>query len=599
MSSSTTAGSGRARVVVVASAVVLGLILGGGGALGRPTPAAAAISAVADRGSAGVSADALPTVQVNGIVWTQVVVGNTVYAGGRFSTARPAGAAPGRNAVRRSNLLAFDIRTGRLITSFAPTVNGAVRALAVSPDKRTLYLGGSFTSVNGKKRLRFAAVSTGGGLKPIAPAFNNEVRAILATSSTVYVGGAFSKIGSAKRSKLASISAASGKPRAWKPRANGNVQALTLTPDRRSIVAGGSFSKIGRKAACGMTRLDLAKGSVRSWPINKVIRDCGKDTAIMSLTTDTTRVYGGGYSYGRGNYEGVFAVDGAGRLNWLQDCRGDTYGVAVANGRVYSVGHAHNCANIGGFPETKPRANYRALAVTTSPTGRVGASAGGYTAFRGMPSPSLVNWFPNLTPGSVTGKGQAAWSVTASGPYVVLGGEFTAVNGIPQQGLVRMARGAAAPHRMGPLGVGAGSKPVVTQATSGTVSVRWTTGWDRDDQSLTYEVLRDDIVVARRTAVSRFWHRVTLTSVDAGLGPGQKYTYRVRATDPDGNQVLSAPTSLTTMAAPEPEPEPTATATSPPTDPPPTDPPPTDPPPTDPPPADPLPTDPADPPAGG
>ena len=32
----------------------------------------------------------------------------------------------------------------------------------------------------------------------------------------------------------------------------------------------------------------------------------------MSLTTDATRVYGSGYSYeGSGNYEGVFAVDGA------------------------------------------------------------------------------------------------------------------------------------------------------------------------------------------------------------------------------------------------------------------------------------------------
>ena len=34
-----------------------------------------------------VSADPLPTVQVNGVVWSQVVVGNTVYATGNFSKA--------------------------------------------------------------------------------------------------------------------------------------------------------------------------------------------------------------------------------------------------------------------------------------------------------------------------------------------------------------------------------------------------------------------------------------------------------------------------------------------------------------------------------
>ena len=42
-----------------------------------------------------VTADALPTVQIDGVVWSQAVVGNTVYAGGRFNNARPAGAAGG------------------------------------------------------------------------------------------------------------------------------------------------------------------------------------------------------------------------------------------------------------------------------------------------------------------------------------------------------------------------------------------------------------------------------------------------------------------------------------------------------------------------
>ena len=83
----------------------------------RPWPGPARSRTVAPP---GVTADALPTVQVNGVVWTQFVVGNTVYAGGQFSTARPSGAAPGKSTVRRSNLLAFDIRSGKLIAAFAP-----------------------------------------------------------------------------------------------------------------------------------------------------------------------------------------------------------------------------------------------------------------------------------------------------------------------------------------------------------------------------------------------------------------------------------------------------------------------------------------------
>ncbi len=64
---------------------------------------------------ATVTGDPLPTVQINGVAWSQVVLGNTVYVAGSFTNARPAGAAPGVNTTPRSNLLAYDITTGNLI----------------------------------------------------------------------------------------------------------------------------------------------------------------------------------------------------------------------------------------------------------------------------------------------------------------------------------------------------------------------------------------------------------------------------------------------------------------------------------------------------
>ena len=42
-----------------------------------------------------VAADSLPTVQIDGVVWDQLVVGNTVYATGSFTSARPAGSVNG------------------------------------------------------------------------------------------------------------------------------------------------------------------------------------------------------------------------------------------------------------------------------------------------------------------------------------------------------------------------------------------------------------------------------------------------------------------------------------------------------------------------
>ena len=132
--------------------------------------------------------------------------------------------------------------------------------------------------------------------------------------------------------------------------------------------------------------------------------------------------------------------------------------------------------------------------------------------------------------------------VVASGPYVVLGGEFTAVNGVKQQGLVRMAAPGYAPRKQGPLGVTAGSRPTVSARAAKAVAVSWRTAWDRDDQALIYTLLRGDQVVARRTLTSRFWSPTTVSVVDGGVSPGRTYEWRVVVSDADGNQVTSAST---------------------------------------------------------
>ena len=92
-----------------------------------------------------VTADALPTVQIDGVAWSQVIVGNTVYVAGKFGYARPAGAAAGTQQTVRRNLLAYDVRTGNLVTSFAPDLNGQALVVTASPDGSRIYVGGDFT----------------------------------------------------------------------------------------------------------------------------------------------------------------------------------------------------------------------------------------------------------------------------------------------------------------------------------------------------------------------------------------------------------------------------------------------------------------------
>jgi hypothetical protein len=95
--------------------------------LGLPVALPAASASAADPLPTAVTAGGMPTPQVDGVVFSVAIVGNTVYAGGRLSKARPAGprqVVPAR--FNRHNLLAFDL-TSRALLPWAPDGGGAER----------------------------------------------------------------------------------------------------------------------------------------------------------------------------------------------------------------------------------------------------------------------------------------------------------------------------------------------------------------------------------------------------------------------------------------------------------------------------------------
>ena len=128
-----------------------------------------------------------------------------------------------------------------------------------------------------------------------------------------------------------------------------------------------------------------------------MVKDYGPNSAILSLAADGDTVYGTGYAYGGGNFEGVFAADDTlGDVRWINDCHGDTYGVAVVGGVIYSVGHPHFCANIGGFPQIAPRAQ-RTMAMTKAVRAPLPP-----TPSRAAPGTSVVTRHRRSTTGSPT-----------------------------------------------------------------------------------------------------------------------------------------------------------------------------------------------------
>jgi hypothetical protein len=500
---------------------------------------------------ATVSADPLPTVQVNGIVWSQAVIGTTVYAGGNFSAARPAGAAPGTSTFRRTNLLAFDIRTGVVKSGFAPTFNGQVLAVTGSPDGKRLYAAGEFTTVNGVRRNRIAAFDTATGrlLTTFAPSLDYRARAIVATASQVYVGGAFSTANGVRRTRLAAFAASNGALLSWAPAANGQVLSMVRAPGGTRIVVGGQFTTISGKAAYGVGAVNATTGAVGSFAVNSVVRDADPGAGITSLSTDGSLVYGTGYDYGTGgNFEGSFAATPAGSLVWLEDCHGDTYSGVPIGGVFYAVGHAHACSTLGAFPETSPRSYHRALAFTTAATRKLTASPDTrYASFTGRPAPTLLTWFPDLTAGSISGQNQAAWSVTGNASYVVLGGEFPTVNGVRQQGLVRFAVSSLAPNKQGPMATRASLALTAALIAPDQARLTWWTSWDRDNERLTYTLRRTDVAAARYVQVfaSHFWHPSRGAFTDTALVRGRTYTYTLTVSDPFGNAVTSSPVTVT------------------------------------------------------
>ena len=235
-------------------AIIMTAVTAVGLATVSPLTSAAAVAdstvpPVIDNPADAVTADGLPTAQINGVAWDQVVVGNTVYVAGEFTSARPAGAALGSGESPRTNLMSYNLQTG-VMTSWAPNVNGRIRVITASPDGKRIYIGGSFTSVEGQLRSRVAAFDTATGalVDGFVPLAGSDVFAIAATNDVVYMGGWFASMNGAARSRLAAVTADNGSLTGWAPSADHTIWAMALTSAADRVVVAGSFQTLNECA---------------------------------------------------------------------------------------------------------------------------------------------------------------------------------------------------------------------------------------------------------------------------------------------------------------------------------------------------------------
>ncbi|NUS13836.1 MAG: DNRLRE domain-containing protein [Streptomyces sp.] len=504
---------------------VLGLAAASLTGLPGARPAAALTPPVA------MTADDLPTWQVNGVVWALAQADGVVFAGGTFSSVRPPGAAAGTGEQQALNLQAFDAATGAP-TSCRPAFTAGsgtatVRALAVSPDRRTLYVGGTFGSAGGVPVSNLAAVdiATCTVRKDFKVAVAARVRSILATADTVYFGGDFTTVAGATRRHFAAVSTA-GALRPFAPAADKSGKALLLTPDGSKAVLGGDFDTVNGASSHALAVVDAVSGAnVRTYP-----GFIGATSTVQDLAADATGFYTA--NEGTGGFDGRIAVDFSTLgQRWRDTCLGATQAVQVYHGVLYSASHAHDCSSMGQFPQMNDRQHLLAESV-------------------GDPRP-LLGWFPDTDDGPAGTEqiGPRAMTTASKGgtDYLWVGGEFTRIasdGNMPQQGLVRFAN---TPDTRNP------TVPQQVRAVLAPNGVRlsWQDSLDLDDTALTYTVYRDGRRIALVGATSTFWNRQRAAFNDTTAQPGTTYGYRITAGDAAGNTSAgSATVSVTTSGTP-------------------------------------------------
>jgi trimeric autotransporter adhesin len=347
---------------------------------------------VALPGPAGAVVSANPddgTCETNGRVNAVAYLGGTVYLGGSFTQV---------DGTPRNRLAACDAATGNLL-SWNPNANNVVRALKVSPAGTRVYVGGDFSAVGGASRSRVAALNpTSGAAFGWSPYVNDQVKAITTSNSgsTVYVGGDFDSAEGAGRRHLAAFNATSGNlSTTFKPTvSNGTgrfatVLAMDVSADGDTLYFCGDFALVNGSSRRNAGAVSTGVATLRAWSPAST----AGTAADLTVSASGNTVFVGGRA--AGGYVQAYGPNVGGTPVWNVGTNGDVEALAISSTTLYVGGHF---TSIGGGG----RGHLAALR----------ASGGG-----------VDPWNPGAN--GVFGAFGAA--ITSS--RVAFGGEFTVVNG--------------------------------------------------------------------------------------------------------------------------------------------------------------------------
>jgi len=331
------------------------------------------------------------TWQTNGRVLAIAVSGSTVYLGGTFTEVEDH---TGQTAVR-NHVAAFNVSTGA-VTSWAPNASGAVRAIVVSGS--TVYLGGDFTTIDGKNRKRLGSVTTAGTVTSFKAQANASVFGIAVIGGTVYAGGTFTTVNSTARTRLAAANGTTGALLSgWTPAADDEVTSLSPATDGSKVFVGGLFTHIGSSSQSHVAALNPTTGATLAWAYHPSYPVEG-----MTATSSTLFLAGGG----AGGRVGALSASSGAKL-WEISVDGNVQGVAVTGSELVAGGHFDNVCDPGTNCQN-PIVRHKVLASDVS-TGALD-----------------TGWHPSVN------SSLGVFGVAATSSKVMIGGDFTKAGGLDQ-----------------------------------------------------------------------------------------------------------------------------------------------------------------------
>jgi hypothetical protein len=310
-------------------------------------------------------------------------VGNRMFMGGSFTKLSNAGS---HITFAQPYLVAFNATTGALDTTFRPVVNGRVQAIDLAPDGQSVYVGGYFTSVNGKAQRSIARLDavTGRSWPGFTPAaLNGGVDDVATYGSQVLVGGVFQKVGTTSRPALASLDGTTGAATQFltlpiagvRVTTSGvksplNIEDFDITADRSRLVILGGFDRVAGQPRSQIAVISLRTNpaSLSPWATSRYASYCGNSfpTYVRGLDTSPDSKYvvvsatGGARMSALCDASSRFELSpehSGVRETWSNHAGGDTlWSAAITGNVIYVGGHQRWLDNPFGHDNAGPGA---------------------------------------------------------------------------------------------------------------------------------------------------------------------------------------------------------------------------------------------------